>query len=223
VKPYTVIRRTMLGFTGTAIAAAALVLLTHVQQLLDLVRRAFGAIVLVALLGAASTARASELAAPAPTPHGIVVHDAGDVLAHFCHRDADGSLWLALPDGATFELVTSTSDPLVSNPGDGAFHPFDAAVVHHAIDGVRFPLAGISAEVFILPYPRRGGFESCAAPGIILLSPGVWPLSEAHQHAEFTHELGHVVQYQRMPDTDASDWQRYREMRGISDSDVYNA
>lgn len=223
MKPYSLIRRGLLGFTGTAIAAGTLILLSHVQQLFDMVRRAFGAIVLVALLGAAGTARASELSVPAPSPRGIVVHDAAEVLSHWCHRDADGRLWLSLPDGASFELVTSTTDPLVSNPGDGMFHPFDASVVRQAIEGVRFPLAGISAEVFVLPYPRRAGFESCAAPGIILLSPGVWPLSEAHQHAEFTHELGHVVQYQRMPDSDAGDWQRYREMRGISDADVYNA
>ncbi|HET7225808.1 MAG TPA: hypothetical protein VFK69_08855 [Candidatus Eisenbacteria bacterium] len=224
MKPYSVIRRTLLGFTGTAIALAVFVLATHVGQLFNLVRRALGAFGLIAVMAlAGATARASELGVPAPAPRGIVIHDATDVLAHWCHRDADGRLWLSLPDGAQFELVTSTSDPLVSNPGDGAFHPFDGAVVREALDQVRFPLEGISAEVFVLPFPRRSGFESCAAPGIILLSPGVWPLTVPHQHAEFAHELGHIVQYQRMPDADASDWQRYRELRGIMDSDVYNA
>jgi hypothetical protein len=43
----------------------------------------------------------------------------------------------------------------------------------------------------------------------------------AQQHAEFVHELGHVVQYTRMPDQDATAWSRYRTLRGITDVRVY--
>jgi len=53
-----------------------------------------------------------------------------------------------------FELITSISDPLISNGGDGSFHPFDESQVRSALSQVRFPLPGLSADVFLLPYPR---------------------------------------------------------------------
>jgi hypothetical protein len=87
---------------------------------------------------------------------------------------------------------------------------------------VRFPLHQVSAEVFILPYPRRLSLESAAGPGLILLSPGVRPLSREHQHSEFVHELGHVVQYALFPDADADGWSKYARMRGI-DAPSFNA
>src|ERR1051326_4937699 len=124
---------------------------------------------------------------------GFVIHDAAETLARYCERDSAGTLWLALPDGARYELVTSVSDPAIANHGDGSFHPFDAAEVRAALAGVRYPLQGVSAEVFLLPYPRRGAMTSAGGAHRILLSPGVWPLDPERQHAEFTHELGHVV------------------------------
>src|SRR5205807_7522967 len=110
----------------------------------------------------------------------------------------------------------------ITNPGDGDFHSFDAAEVRAAMTLVRFPLRGISAEVFILPYPRRQSLESAAGPGLILLSPGVRPLSREHQHSELVHELGHVVQYSFLPDAHAEDWSEYASMRGL-DPTVNNA
>jgi hypothetical protein len=87
---------------------------------------------------------------------------------------------------------------------------------------VNYPLDGLSAEIFILPYPRRAGLTSVAGPGLILLSPGVYPLPSEQQHSEFIHELGHVVQYARLPDQDAALWNRYRTLRGITDVSVYS-
>ena len=169
-------------------------------------------------------AAANELgAAVVPTADGIVVHDADETLRDWCRTDADGVLWLCLPGGARFELVTSTADPVITNPGDGSFHPFEAAEVRAALGGVRYPLAGVAADVFVLPYPRRTGLASAASPGLILLSPGVYPLPAQQQHAELTHELGHVVQYAHMPDADAADWGAYRALRGITDATVYSA
>src|SRR5258707_5060384 len=100
-------------------------------------------------------------------------------------------------------------------PGDGAFQAFDPAEVNAAMADVRFPLREVSAEVFILPYPRRASLESAAGPGLILLSPGVRMLSREHQHSEFVHELGHVVQYALLPDADGSGWAQYARMRGL--------
>jgi hypothetical protein len=179
-----------------------------------------GACLTLALMIA--TARSNELPASAHVS-GFVIHDAAETLRDFCATDADGVMWFQIPGGTRWELVTSVSDPAISNPGDGAFHTFDSDQVRAALDAVGFPLARVSADIFLLPYPRRAGLESAAGPGLILLAPGVQPLTAAHQHAEFIHELGHVVQYALMPDADASGWAQYRRLRGIMDPTVYSA
>ena len=179
---------------------------------------------LASALGLAVTvyaARADEVAADA-RPGTVTIHSADQVLRDLCHSE-DGVLWLTLPGGANFELITSTADPAITNPGDGRFHAYAASEVRAAIAGARYPLAGIGADVYLLPYPRRSGLESCAGPGLILLSPGVRELSAEHQHAEFTHELGHVVQYARMPDSDDIAWSRWRALRGVNDLKIYSA
>jgi hypothetical protein len=179
---------------------------------------------LAGVLLAARPARSNELAAMVlPGSNGITIHDAAETLRDWCHTDANGVTWLTLPGGATFELISSPLDPDITNHGDGSFHPFSAAEVQGALSGLRYPLDGIAADVFILPMPRRAGLASVAAPGVILLSPGVYTLSPAQQHSEFVHELGHVVQYRRLPDSDAAQWARYRAMRGIADETVYRA
>jgi hypothetical protein len=156
-----------------------------------------------------------------PTTNRIVIHDAAETLRDWCRRDARGVLWLVVPGGARFELVTSISDSAITNRGDGAFHVFDATEARAALAGVQYPLEDLAADVFILPYPRRGGLCSAAGPGLILLSPGVYPLPREQQHKEFCHELGHVVQYARMPDGAVVSWNRYRALRDIDDTSVY--
>jgi hypothetical protein len=155
-------------------------------------------------------------------PAGLTIHGPEETLRDFCVTEG-GALWLVLPGGARHELVTSTSDPVIANAGDGSFHPFEESTVRTALAALRSPLAPVRADVFLLPYPRRAGLESAAGPGLILLSPGVRPLSDEQQHAEFVHELGHVVHRSRMPDANTAEWARYRELRGIGDESVYNA
>ncbi len=157
-----------------------------------------------------------------PSVAGLTIHGPQETLRDFC-VEQDGALWLVLPGGARHELVTSPSDPVIANSGDGSFHPFDESTVRTAIAALRTPLAPVRAEVFILPYPRRSGLESAAGPGLILLSPGVRQLSAEHQHSEFVHELGHVVHYTRMPDDAVAEWARYRDLRGITDDALYNS
>ena len=172
----------------------------------------------------AAPALANELATSGvPTSGRIVIHDAQETLRDWCQLDTGGGLWLVLPGGMSFELVTSTADPAITNQGDGSFHAFDADEVSAALAAVRYPLDGMAADVFILPYPRRAGLTSAAGPGLILLSPGVYAVPREQQHAEFDHELGHVVQYARLPDLDVASWDRYRALRGITDLGVYSS
>ncbi|MEO5616392.1 MAG: hypothetical protein ABIS67_01355 [Candidatus Eisenbacteria bacterium] len=176
---------------------------------------------LVALPALRGQSDANEVRASVAA-QGLRIIGAEEVLRDYCTRGSDGSLWLKLPGGTSFELVTSTADASIVNPGDGTFHPFDAAEVRAAIDQVRFPLHGLNADILLLPFPRRGALDSGAGPGLILLAPGVAPISAEQQHAEFTHELGHVAQYQWMPDGD-SRWSDYRRKRGIEDAAMFSA
>lgn len=172
-------------------------------------------LVALAIACVATPSVASEVRANArPRGAGILVHDAAETLRDYCVNEG-GVLYFQIPGGARYELVTSTSDPAIGNPGDGAFHAYERGEVLAALDGVRFPMRGVSADVFILPYPRRASLESAAGPGLILLTPGVRKLSREHQHAEFVHELGHVIQYAVMPDADEQAWGEYMRLRGL--------
>lgn len=178
----------------------------------------------VLLAGLPVAPLANEIAGQgAPTSACVVVHDAAETLRDWCRTDAQGLLWLELPNGARYELITSVHDAAVSNPGDGSFHPFEAAEVAAALAAVSYPLEGVAADVFILPFPRRAGLSSAAGANLVLLSPGVYALPRVQQHAEVVHELGHVVQRLDLPDTDTAGWARYRGLRGILDASVYNA
>ena len=172
---------------------------------------------LTALLGLPPAAVSADEVASSSRASGFQLHDAAETLRDWCEVDAAGRVWLEIPGDLRFELIPSITDPAIPNPGDGSFHPYDLAEVSAALAAVRFPLDGVAAHVFLLPYPRRHGLESAAGPGLILLSPGVRPIAREHQHAEFVHELGHVVQYALMPDADAERWSRYRRMRGLED------
>jgi hypothetical protein len=158
-----------------------------------------------------------------PTSARVAVHDATETLRDWCRTDEQGALWLELPGGSRYELITSVFDGAISNHGDGAFHPFDAAEVEAALAALSYPLDDVAADVFILPYPRRAGLASAAGANLVLLSPGVYALPRAQQHAEVVHELGHVVQRTDLPDTDTEAWSRYRSLRGITDTAVYRA
>ncbi len=189
--------------------------------------RVRASLALLALMAAFTAARApaagaNEIQAQESASR-FAIHGPEETLRDDCSWDAEGRLWLTLPGGARFELVTSTADSVISNAGDGAFHPFQESEVRAAVAALRFPIAGLCADVYLLPYPRRTGLESAAGAGLVLLSPGVRPLSPEQQHAEFTHELGHVVHRALLPDSSTLGWNAYRALRGITDPAVYSA
>src|SRR5262245_21076992 len=92
------------------------------------------------LVPSSPVALADEVAAGGAAS-GLVVHGAQETLTRYCATDAEGRLWLEIPGGARFELITSVQDPAIANPGDGAFHAFDEAEVHRALTEVSYPLA----------------------------------------------------------------------------------
>jgi len=138
---------------------------------------------------------------------------AEEVRARYCREDGS-RLYLVLPGLAAEELVTSTDDPAVANPGDGTFHPLDRGMVEAAVAGLDFPVDRVDAAVYVLPYPRRAGLESAASHGAILLAPGTLPVPATTVHAVVAHEFGHVVQYAFAPEGSPA-WSAYLKLRGL--------
>ncbi|MBI5837901.1 MAG: hypothetical protein HZB25_11695 [Candidatus Eisenbacteria bacterium] len=149
----------------------------------------------------------------------MIVHPASEVLERYITWNGSTPVFNS-PDGYAWELVTSPQQA-GPNAGDGSFHPMDQTEVESALRGVRFPLGGVTADVFILPYPRREVPASSAGSGCLVLTPGVRAYSREEIHSVVTHELGHLVQAALLPDTDTEGWARYRGLRGISDVSVY--
>jgi hypothetical protein len=149
-----------------------------------------------------------------------VIHDVDDVLANYTYEE-NGKLYFASPSGESWELITDIDDPEILNKGDGYFHPFPSEEVEEALAQVAYDYRNVPFQVFILPFPRRGVTESFASPGKVFLSPGVWECLTQHVHFTIVHELGHVIHRHFMPDEESVLWQRFREIRQITDTSVY--
>ncbi len=152
----------------------------------------------------------------------ITVYGPHYVLENFTHREG-ADLVFVDREGVSWTLIEDPSSPVISNRGDGRFHPFDPADVASACEWVSYPLDGLEIEIFVLPYPRGELLDCSAKDGAIYLSPGMYEVHEAHAHMIVTHELGHCVQYKLMPDSGRNLWERYRELRQISDFSRYNS
>jgi len=175
----------------------------------------------VATVAAALAAAAPAGATSQPVP-GVVVYSAEEVLRLYVHFEGSQAV-LDAPDGTQWPLVTAPGQAGLSNTGDGRYHAMPESEVCAALRGVDFPLSRVPAQVFILPYPRRDVPASAAGSGCLFLAPGVQEYGREEVHFVVTHELGHLVQAALLPDDDASGWNRYRELRGITDTNVYCA
>lgn len=158
----------------------------------------------------------------APAAAEVTVHTPDEVLARWTVRSGD-ALFFKGPGGQSWAFITDINDPVIFNQGQGAFFPVDAGLVQEALDAVTFPIGDLAVDIFILPYPRRDLIPSSADDNAIFLSPGVAPVSESHVHALVAHELGHVVQYELLPDRNTSGWDTYRSLRGIESTSIYHA
>jgi hypothetical protein len=177
-------------------------------------------LILVPILAAA--ARPASAALELRNAPGIQVIPADEVLRDYVRPSADGGLWFFHPDGTGTPLVLSTADPQISNPGDGSFHPADETEVVRAIEMIPASLIGdLQVRVFILPYPRSGLLSSSADDHGIYLTPGVREYTAAQIHFLVGHELGHSYHRAYLPDSKAGGWDRYRELRGITDRERF--
>ena len=124
---------------------------------------------------------------------------------------------LTLEGGLYLTLITDINDPLVTNKGDGRFHPFDTDLVIECLDRIAYPGLDVDVDVFILPYPRVDMISSSASGRMIFLSPQVLEVTEEGCAYIVAHELGHVFQYRHLPDPYDGRWDDFRRIRGIED------
>ena len=110
-------------------------------------------------------------------------------------------------DGEHWTLITTVSDPEISNRGAGDFFPAERVWVAEALAALDERLLELlDARIVLLPYPRRGLLRSSCNGRTIYLSPGVRPLSRAQVHGLLYHEIGHLLHRQILPDSDRQGW-----------------
>ncbi len=111
----------------------------------------------------------------------MTVHSTDEVLARWTVRSGD-ALYFRGPNDESWAFITDINDPAILNRGQGTFFPVDPILVQGALDAVTFPIADLTVDIYILPYPRRDLIPSSANGSSIFLSPGVAPVSVYHVH-----------------------------------------
>jgi hypothetical protein len=144
----------------------------------------------------------------------VRVFTADEVRARFIVQR--GSASYLVVDDSEWELVTDTADPVITNAGDGSFHPMSAAHVKAAVRHVGSFTRALEGKILILPYPRRSCLKSSCEQGAIFLSPGVLEVVPEHVHAVTCHEIGHLFQGARVPQGSLV-WQDYVDLRDLHD------
>ncbi|MFO7653794.1 MAG: hypothetical protein R6X25_08200 [Candidatus Krumholzibacteriia bacterium] len=146
-----------------------------------------------------------------------VLHGAEELSAYHLVTE-QGRTFLHHDRGDRIELATGPDDPRVGRTTD-AFHPFDPAVVLDALARMRRISGGVRVEVFILPVPPLDPPGSYSEHGVIYLSPGFAPVSDATVHYIVTHEMGHVLTACYL-DGAPERWEAYRRLRGLPPVDA---
>jgi len=151
------------------------------------------------------------------------IHEPEAILEKMTRRDADGRLIFEVPGGASYILIEDISDPAIFNKGDGSFHPFDLEYVASALREIEVGGAPveIDVEIYILPLPRRFLLSSSTVGKTIFLSPGVFEPGYELTAYTVTHEFGHCVQEDYLPDGDTGRWNEYMSLRDILDEDKF--
>jgi hypothetical protein len=151
----------------------------------------------------------------------ITIYTPDYVLANFTHREG-GRLVFTDRHGVAWRLVEDPASDVISNKGDGAFHPCDPLEVGAACEGIDYRIEDLDVEIFVMPFPREDLLDCSAEEGAIYLSPGMYEVPPEHVHMVVAHELGHCVQCRFMPEDERQLWARYKGLRGIGNAGVYN-
>jgi hypothetical protein len=171
------------------------------------------------LLAAASLALLLGAAVPGASRAALEILEPERILReHVVERG--GSTWLRL-DGREWELVTDPASPLVSQLGDGQFHPMDPIEVREAVRQLGPGLRPADGRILVLPYPRRDVVESSCDGTLIFLAPGIREVSPEHVHSTVVHEIGHLVQRASIPEGSAL-WAQYVALRGLGDTSRFH-
>lgn len=99
------------------------------------------------------------------------------------------------------------------------YQPPPADWVREALGCAQARFGGLlDCAIYLLPAPRAAlPRSSCDGWGVYISPPPGRPFDRAEFEAILFHELGHVLERQRMSDRDSAWWRRYREVRGITD------
>ena len=150
----------------------------------------------------------------------VTVYDSAELASRL--TTLAGEQVITLDDGRYVSVITDINDPSIYNKGDGDFHPFREEWVIDVLSGISHPGMDVDMTVYILPFPRRNLLVSSTSGNSVFLSPHVLDIHPAVCAYIVAHELGHVFHNAYMPDGSPL-WNRYRWIRGITNSDIYFA
>ncbi|MDP6797152.1 MAG: FlgD immunoglobulin-like domain containing protein, partial [Candidatus Krumholzibacteria bacterium] len=91
-----------------------------------------------------------------------------------------------------------------------------------ALQSLSYPRPVDRIEIIFLPLPLREHSHSFARGNRIFLAPAEVEIPEEITHMTVVHELGHLFQYAKMSDMNTSLWSQYRQLRRISNEDIYH-
>lgn len=133
----------------------------------------------------------------------------------------EGENVISLNNGRYLSVITDINDPAICNKGDGTFHPFMEEKIVEVLEAISHPHLNFDVDIYILPYPRRNLLLSSTSGRSVFLSPHVLDIHPAVTAYIVSHELGHVFHNAYMPG-DSPLWNRYRQIRGITDDSKYS-
>jgi hypothetical protein len=133
----------------------------------------------------------------------------------------DGEPTIPLDDGRYVKVIADIEDPSIYNKGDGSFHPFPEDAGIEVLKAISHPNLNLELVVYLLPYPRRGLLVSSTSDNVVFLSPHVLEIPSVVCAYIVAHEMGHVFHNAYMPDGSGL-WDRYRRIRGITDTEKYS-
>lgn len=136
----------------------------------------------------------------------------------------DGDPAIQIDENRALWVVTDIRDASITDKGDGRFHPFRTEYVVHAVQALQHQQLNMSVSIYLLPFPRRGGWSSATVGTEIFLGPHVQPVDQATTSYIVAHEIGHAFHNTFLSEDDESEeWAAYRHLRGIVDPLKFSA
>lgn len=154
---------------------------------------------------------------------------------HWTVVDADAVIGRSTPiDATTIRFVSEGGRSLtlgldprcmeINNPIAGdRFHPLDEELARRILSQmVAMPPSAMEVTIYLLPGLPTVEMSSFCSGAEVFIAAGLADWPEAVAASTLTHEIGHAVQHLGLPGRRGPGWERYLELRGLTDTSIYS-